>query len=528
MNKKWLFITLSLMSVALIGIILVQGYWIKISFDSRSEEFSTAIIDVLDHTSEQIEDRERKDYYNQLAILIDSVGVPKSTHIRNFFFVNRGVSDDEIIYYSHNILEEGYDLSTQSLPGYWGATSLDTTRILNFTSNRTKKIFRTGLNTDGLSSNLEPVEVIEKIGSLSSIEKAQYEDVFMEAAKATPIYERLTVQEIQFVLSRELVKRGIILPFEFGIERQGYPTSVRSQDFDFTSMTTYRSSIFTDSEGISAYELIIDIPRKNAYLIRDVLGLMALSVFFTLIILATFSIAIYQLFTQKKNAEIKADFINNMTHEFKTPIATIGLAIDALKSTLKGETSGRYLNMIREENKRMLNQVENVLQIAQLERGQVDLDLTEVSLHEIILMAKNRVDLIATERNGTIVVNLEADKDKIRADRMHLTNVFINLLDNAIKYTHEKRTPKVNILTKVFDKKIVVELVDNGIGMSRTTLRQAFDKFYRETSGNLHLVKGHGLGLAYVKQIIEAHQGVIRVESEKDVGTTFYVELKLK
>ena len=228
MNKKWLYITLSLMSVALVGIILVQGYWIKISFDSRSEEFSTAMIDVIEHASEQIEDRERKDYYNQLAILIDSVGAPKSTHIRNFFFVNRGVSDDEIIYYSHNILEEGYDLSTQSLPGFWGATSSDTTRILNFTSNRTKKIFRTGLSNDGLNSNLEPVEVIEKIGSLSSIEKAQYEDVFMEAAKATPIYERLTAQEIQFVLSRELLKRGISLPFEFGIERQGYPTSVRS------------------------------------------------------------------------------------------------------------------------------------------------------------------------------------------------------------------------------------------------------------------------------------------------------------
>ena len=262
MNKKWLYITLFLMSVALIGIILVQGYWIKISFDSRSEEFSTAIIDVLEHTSEQIEDRERKDYYNQLAVLIDSVGAPKSTHIRNFFFVNRGVSEDEIIYYSHNILEEGYDLSTQSLPGFWGATSSDTTRIVNFTSNRTKKVFRSGLSSDGLSSNIEPVEVIEKIGSLSSIEKAQYEDVFMEAAKATPIYERLTAQEIQFVLSRELLKRGISLPFEFGVERQGYPTSVRSEGFDFTSTSTYRSSIFNDSEGVSAYELVLDIPVK--------------------------------------------------------------------------------------------------------------------------------------------------------------------------------------------------------------------------------------------------------------------------
>jgi two-component system phosphate regulon sensor histidine kinase PhoR len=239
-------------------------------------------------------------------------------------------------------------------------------------------------------------------------------------------------------------------------------------------------------------------------------------------------VAIYQLFTQKKNAEIKADFINNMTHEFKTPIATIGLAVDALKSTLKDEKGGRYLDMIRDENKRMLTQVENVLQIAQLERGQIDLDLSEISLHEIILAAKKRVDLISNERNGTIVVKLDAVNDIIQGDAMHLTHVFINLLDNAIKYTDENKAPEVHISTRVIDHRIVVELSDNGIGMSRTTLKQAFDKFYRETSGNLHLVKGHGLGLAYVKQIIEAHQGTVRADSEKGVGTTFYVELKLK
>jgi len=144
------------------------------------------------------------------------------------------------------------------------------------------------------------------------------------------------------------------------------------------------------------------------------------------------------------------------------------------------------------------------------------------------LAAKKRVDLISNERNGTIVVKLDAVKDVIQGDTMHLTHVFINLLDNAIKYADENKAPKVHISTRVIDHRIVVELSDNGIGMSRTTLKQAFDKFYRETSGNLHLVKGHGLGLAYVKQIIEAHQGTVRAESEKGVGTTFYVELKLK
>jgi two-component system, OmpR family, phosphate regulon sensor histidine kinase PhoR len=531
MNKKWLYTTLVLMSISLIGIILVQGYWIKISFESRSEEFSTAILDVLEHATEQIEEREIKDYYQKLAVLIDSVGTPKSTHIRNFFFVNREISEDEIIYYSHNILEEGYDLSTNSLPGFWGATSSDTTRILNFTSKRTQKVFRSTPSFDSNSTQIEPVEVIEKIGGLSSIEKAQYEDVFMEAAKATPIYERLSAQELQFVLSRELLKREITLPFAFGIVRQGYPTSVKSNDFDFTVNSNFKVPIFRDSEGVSAYQLVLDIPKKDAYLVRDVLGLMALSVFFTLIILAAFSVAIYQLFAQKKLAEIKADFINNMTHEFKTPIATIGLAVDALRSVAKKEQSTetvvRYLNMIRDENKRMHTQVENVLQIAQLERQQIELDRKETSLHEVILQAKDRMDLIASERNGTIVVELEADNDKVWGDSMHLTHVFINLLDNAIKYTDEQTSPLVRISTVVSGRNIVVKLSDNGIGMSRTTLKQAFEKFYRETSGNLHLVKGHGLGLAYVKQIIEAHQGKITAESEKGVGTTFYVQLKL-
>jgi two-component system phosphate regulon sensor histidine kinase PhoR len=145
----------------------------------------------------------------------------------------------------------------------------------------------------------------------------------------------------------------------------------------------------------------------------------------------------------------------------------------------------------------------------------------------VILQAKDRMDLIASERNGTIVVELEAENDKVWGDSMHLTHVFINLLDNAIKYTDEQTSPLVRISTVVSGRNIVVKLSDNGIGMSRTTLKQAFEKFYRETSGNLHLVKGHGLGLAYVKQIIEAHQGKITAESEKGVGTTFYVQLKL-
>jgi two-component system phosphate regulon sensor histidine kinase PhoR len=247
-----------------------------------------------------------------------------------------------------------------------------------------------------------------------------------------------------------------------------------------------------------------------------------------LIIIIAYSSALYQLIKQKQISEIKTDFINNMTHEFKTPIATINLALDAIKNpkTLANqEKVMMYLNMIKEENKRMHAQVENVLRISKLEKNQLDISKDRVSFNDLVQDAIIHVSLIVENRGGYINTHLEATRDDVLASEIHFTNVIINILDNAIKYSPE--SPKIDVYTENVGNFIIVKIVDQGSGMSKAVLKKIFEKFYREHTGDIHNVKGHGLGLAYVKRIVDDHQGEVYVESEKEKGSTFYIKVPL-
>ena len=231
---------------------------------------------------------------------------------------------------------------------------------------------------------------------------------------------------------------------------------------------------------------------------------------------------------QKQISEIKTDFINNMTHEFKTPIATINLAIDSIRNPkIVGDKDKviRYAEMIREENKRMHAQVENVLRISKLEKNQLDLSKDVVNFHDIIEDALSHVELIIHDRDGKIKRNLEAIQSEILASKFHMTNVITNVLDNAIKYS--EGAPKIVVETVNAGNSIILKVRDNGIGMSKNVQRKVFNKFYREQTGNIHNVKGHGLGLSYVKSIVERHQGNVYVESEKGKGSTFTIKLPI-
>jgi two-component system phosphate regulon sensor histidine kinase PhoR len=254
----------------------------------------------------------------------------------------------------------------------------------------------------------------------------------------------------------------------------------------------------------------------------------ALSIIFTLIIVIAYSSALSQLIKQRQISEIKTDFINNMTHEFKTPIATINLALDAIKNPKvmnNPEKVAHYHRMIRDENKRMHAQVENVLRISRLEKNELDLKKERLDLHELIEEAITHVELIVEDKQGYVQTHFGALRASILANPTHFTNVIVNLLDNAVKYSPD--TPKIDIYTENVKNYIVMKVRDQGSGMTKPVQKKIFEKFYREHTGDIHNVKGHGLGLAYAKRILDDHHGQISVESEKGKGSTFIIKLPL-
>jgi two-component system phosphate regulon sensor histidine kinase PhoR len=330
------------------------------------------------------------------------------------------------------------------------------------------------------------------------------------------------------LLKTELDKYGVKTAFEFGIYSNGLATKIRSDKFKYDKKSTYGIPIFQDNENKSMYQLLVSFPHKNKFVFSSILGITSLSLLFTLIIVLTFSSALNQLIKQKQISEIKTDFINNMTHEFKTPIATINLALDAIKNPKvigDQEKVKRYLQMIKDENKRMHAQVENVLRISKLEKNELDISKEPRDVNEIIEDAIDHVGLIVEDREGVINMHLNATRTTILLNETHYTNVLVNILDNAIKYSPE--APIIDVYTENIKDSIIIKIKDNGAGMSKLAQKRVFEKFYREHTGDIHNVKGHGLGLSYVKQIIEDHNGEIFVESEKGKGSTFTIKMPL-
>lgn len=526
MNKKLFILLVALMSLSLIGIIFVQGYWITRSVEDKDEQFSNTVSEVLSRVTDKVEERERNDYFERYYAIIDSVGEqPKSSHFSNLVIVNKDDDSNEIFIYSHGILEEDYDINSTFFDN---GTIIDTNNIKNFTSRKTTAVFKEDYGLDGQSTKLTPIQRLEKIGGLSQMEKAQFDDVFRKLAKTVPIHKRVTKQEIELLISRELKNRNITIDYEYGIYSQGLPTKLKSKKFKFSESKLYKSPIFKDSEGDTNFSLLLNFPKKEKFLFQSIVGMAILSFLFTLVIIVAYTSAIYQIIKQKKISEIKTDFINNMTHEFKTPIATINLAVEAIrnpKTIGDSEKVNRYLQMIKEENKRMHAQVENVLRISRLEKKQLEISKDKVDMHDIITDAIAHIELIVDDRGGFVKTELIANRVEVLGNDMHLTNVVVNILDNAVKYSTE--APKIEVSTELVNNNIVLKIKDYGAGMSKAVLKKVFEKFYREHTGNIHNVKGHGLGLAYVKRIIDDHQGEVYAESEKGKGSAFYIKLPL-
>ena len=343
----------------------------------------------------------------------------------------------------------------------------------------------------------------------------------------SPAAINLNIPGTRDILSSELAGRNISIPFEYVVISGTSDTISRSPGYkhDFNS-TLYQANLFTDRIFEASDRIALYFPRKQNLLYHSMLWLMLASLFFTLIIVSTFIVSILVIIRQKKMSEVKSDFINNMTHEFKTPIATISLAADSIVNPRVMSDPERihyYTRVIKEENKRMNNQVESVLQMALLDKKDFGLNLQPLDIHDLINQAIQNISLQIDKRGGQITSSLEALDSTAMVDEVHFLNVLFNLLDNANKYSPVK--PEIDIRTFNNDQKLLIQVTDKGMGMDKDTKSRIFEKFYRRSTGNIHNVKGFGLGLSYVKAIVLATNGDIRVDSEPEKGSCFTIEI---
>jgi two-component system, OmpR family, phosphate regulon sensor histidine kinase PhoR len=352
----------------------------------------------------------------------------------------------------------------------------------------------------------------------------------------TPVEERISIIQLDSFLKDELPHN---IPFSYGvwsnasnsfvIYNNHFVVSTENQaTYNYLKNSEYQTKLFP-ADINSPGTLHVYFPTKSSEVWGRLWLDLLLSLLFTAIILGSFAYTISVILQQKKLSEMKTDFINNMTHEFKTPIATISLASDSITNPSvigNPDKIKRFANIIKQENKRMHGQVEKVLQMALVERGHIKLNFTEVDINQVIEQAVSNMALQVERKEGTISAQLDAEKYRIEGDLNHISNVINNLLDNANKYSPEK--PDITVSTRNISNGIEITVSDKGIGMSKEAKKRIFEKFYRVHTGNVHDVKGFGLGLAYVKAMITAHKGMIEVKSELGKGSSFILLFPFK
>jgi len=414
--------------------------------------------------------------------------------------------------------------------------SLDTLKIPSVIGLTTNDSLKVSKNENSLI-NIKPTRGSQSLSDLnfniSIDERFKNKTVFVEnivdklIRVELPIEERIPQMVLDTIIQTELQKLGIGAKYDYKLTTDTDSTVYKSQGFPvFPKSRVYRTNLYPNDFFSRRYFLSLYFPNQRSYIFGS-LGAMTFATFaLTLIIIFSFSITIFIIFRQKKLSEIKSDFVSNMTHELKTPISTISLASQMLNDTtipVERKNIGYLGGIISEESKRLGLQVEKVLQMAIFDKTKLKLKLKEIDIHHVIEKVTCSFAIQLQNVDGTLHQNLDSTSPICIADEVHVTNVINNLLDNALKYRNGKT--EISISTKNASTGIVVAVKDNGIGISRENQKRIFDQFYRVPTGNIHNVKGFGLGLSYVKKIVEAHGGKIWVESNLGLGSQFSIFL---
>jgi signal transduction histidine kinase len=344
------------------------------------------------------------------------------------------------------------------------------------------------------------------------------------------IDKRVDFKDLNAAIKAELANNGIVIPFRFKIVDKDDKDVYMQPNFEMKrSSDLYSQVLFQNDPPARQYHMVVSFPTREQY-IASAISFFVPSVAFTIVLLVTFIVTIYLIFKQKRLSEMKNDFINNMTHELKTPVSTISLAAQMLKdgAVMKSPDVFKHISgVINDETKRLSFQVEKVLQMSLFEKQKATLKLKEMDVNDIVVSVANTFQLKVEKFGGEIDIDLQAIDSAAEVDEMHFTNVLFNLLDNAVKYRKENVALKLMIKTWNENGKLYLSVEDNGIGIKKEYVKKIFERFYRVPTGNRHDVKGFGLGLAYVFKIVKDHKGSIKAESDLGVGTKFIIHLPI-
>ncbi len=527
MKKRFIALVIITISLSLAGLLIIQLYWIRNAVAVKEVNFERGVSDAVSRAIYKFNKQElarkltrqheRNQYIGQLTHLLDSLNrlhyelvfSSKSQH-------NNPIYDESDLFW----LDSQFMQNPDFYDG-WQAEALDTSfNMVNY------EYYGTG---PGYIPQFDPSAQNDPFAAFferSRMINDLFDDLF-SSRYSFQVTEKESLKALDSLLHYELQRQGVKTPFEYGIYHPHQHTLVSERTGKHSQellKSPYAFHLFPNDLFVNPEYLLLHFPQQERYILSQMNTMMGASVVLLLILVSSFGFTILTIIRQKQLSAMKSDFINNMTHELKTPISIISLACQALndQDVKKSEPLyHNYINVINEENERLGLLTERVLQTALIEKAKIRLNYTGFDLHQLIQDAAEKVGLHVEARHGTIITDFAAEYSYVKADKVHLANVFSNLIDNANKYS--PNSPQIKIRTENNEKGVLVHVEDKGIGISRANQKKIFDNLYRVSTGNIHDVKGFGLGLSYVKAIVEKHGGSILLESEHNKGSRFTV-----
>lgn len=560
LSRRSVLIVIALMVISLGGLVALQVYLLQLALEQKEQSFKRNVFAALNTVSQRLERSETFTIAlgrggtmpGSWQFNVSSGGAPDLDSIRleGLFIeseeingrpdsicpikVENGILRYEVGSPQHVMIKlydqtEGTDRVVVDTFKQPGAYEVDVSAIPSI-GRQVMYMF----HTDSMSAVFQARNGSELLPVGPMIQKTRKEDYVKQVvsnlvvAEMEPIEQRITEEELDTLIRSALEETGIKIAFNYAVFsglNDSLRVPARVYEREQLQKTEFRARLFPNDMFAARNDLAVFFPDRSVYLWRQMSALVLTNLLFITVIVAVFIYTVRVMLAQKRFSLRIVDFINNMTHEFKTPISTVALACEAImrpEVINQPDRIGKYGRMILDENQRMRHQVEKILQMAVIEEGDYELKLSEVDLHQVIRTAVDGISLQIENRRGKLEQRLEATHAIIAGDSLHLTNIINNLLDNAVKYSPD--APDLSVATRNETDELVVTIADKGLGIAESDQSAVFDKYYRVPSGNVHNVKGFGLGLSYVKMMIEAHRGKIRLHSKPGEGTI--VELR--